>query len=444
MQRFDGTRYKTFRSRKDDLTSIPNNSIAQALIDKKNNLWLITADQKVGIFDTRRFIYHEITVKVKNESFLRHGKKLVCDEEGNVFLIFVDAGLVTLNEKKQEFSDDYNFIPVQDNWMIGDLVQQPGTKKYFIGARKGMIIYNRQTNHLSYRGHNEEKEGFIEAVGDIPVARDFLMDSKGRLWFDSWFGGTPLIYAYDLKRNETVIDKYSLGYFTKNYFEISGFLQQRNGTIWVKGLEVFGKYIDKEKGFQLVYNGYENEQSIAYSRVNNFFEDREENIWVATNTNGLYHFKPAGQFFSNIRQINRRTGLPGDGSVMSFIQTRKGTLFVGAWSDGLYNFDKDFKMIPIDVHRPPADEKKIPFTASLPWSLAPSKDSDIIWMGTQPGVFKIDQRTHLAIYYNPPIMQYRTVRQVAEDKFGNLWMGTQSLGLFKWTAEKGKRKFDYA
>ena len=53
----------------------------------------------------------------------------------------------------------------------------------------------------------------------------------------------------------------------------------------------------KEKKFQLVYNGYENEQSIAYSRVNDLFEDREKNIWVATNNNGLYMFNPDAQFF---------------------------------------------------------------------------------------------------------------------------------------------------
>ena len=56
LQRFDGIRYKTFRSRKDDSTSIPNNNIAQILFDKKNNLWLITADQKIGVFDTRVYL----------------------------------------------------------------------------------------------------------------------------------------------------------------------------------------------------------------------------------------------------------------------------------------------------------------------------------------------------------------------------------------------------
>jgi signal transduction histidine kinase len=63
-------------------------------------------------------------------------------------------------------------------------------------------------------------------------------------------------------------------------------------------------------------------------------------------------------------------------------------------------------------------------------------------MGTQPGVFAINEARRTCAYYNPPIMQDRTVRQAVEDKYGNLWMGTQSLGLFKWTAAKGKRNFD--
>jgi len=102
LQRFDGSRYKTFRARKDDSTSIPNNVIIQILFDKKNNLWLITADQKIGIFDTKNFIYHEIKVRVRDLSMLNHGKRLICDNEGNLFLLFVDASYVTWNENKQE------------------------------------------------------------------------------------------------------------------------------------------------------------------------------------------------------------------------------------------------------------------------------------------------------------------------------------------------------
>jgi len=436
LQRFDGMRYETFRSRKNDPSSIPHNYIVQILFDKKKNLWLSTGDGKFGIFDTHNFIYREVRVKIKDPKFLLQENKLILDEEGNLFILFGNFSFVTWNEKKQEFSAEYNFIPIPEDWGLTDLIQQPGTKKYWIGTHTGTAIYDRQTNQLSYAGHNVGKEKFIDKFGALPAPWHFLFDSYNRVWFDDWLGGIPLIYAYDLKKNEPVIEKYSLIPFLKTYYEIKNFLQQKNGTIWINGLGVFGRYLEKEKQFQLVHNGFENEQSISYSKVNHLFEDKEENIWTATNTNGLFQFNPSSQFFTNIRQINRVSGRLGNGSMMSFIQTNDGSLLAGAWSDGIYHFDRNYKMIPLNIRG--FDEKKAPYA----WSLFLSHDSNVIWMATQPGIFAINQATHSATYYNPAVMQNRTVRQITEDKYGNLWMGTQSIGLFKWTAEKGKTKFD--
>ncbi len=80
-------------------------------------------------------------------------------------------------------------------------------------------------------------------------------------------------------------------------------------------------------------------------------------------------------------------------------------------------------MVPLNIRG--MDEKQ---TTSI-WSMCYSPDSNTIWMGAQPGVYAYDQITQSAKFYNPAIMQDRTVRQVAADKYGNLWMGTQSLGL---------------
>lgn len=436
LQRFDGVRYKTFRSRQNDPTSIPNNNIVQILFDRKKNMWLLTVDGKVGVFDISKMTYHEVRTKIKDESYFLYARKLICDEDDNMMLLFMGAGLITLDEKKQEFSAEHNFIPNSESWETYDLLQQPGTKKYWISTGKGIRIFNLATHKFSYADHNTEKEKSIDKLKDIPRPGNLFFDSQGRLWFEAWLGGGAFLYAYDIKHDNMVVEKYSLGSAIKNYYELTGFIQQKNGTIWVKGLGVFGRYLEKEKQFQLVYNSYESEQSISYSRVNWLFEDREANIWVATNTNGLYQFNPTAQFFTNIRHINRVTKALGDGSMMSFIQARDKTLLAGAWSDGLYRFDTNYNMLAVNVKG--FSEKIAPFA----WSLSYSRDSSLIWMGTQPGIFGINEANHTSVYHNPPIMQNRTVRQAIEDKYGNLWMGTQSLGLFKWTAEKGKLKFD--
>jgi hypothetical protein len=54
-----------------------------------------------------------------------------------------------------------------------------------------------------------------------------------------------------------------------------------------------------------VYNGYENEQSISYARVDNLFEDREQIfgcVPIQTGyTNSILHLN----FFTNVRQIKQ-------------------------------------------------------------------------------------------------------------------------------------------
>lgn len=37
---------------------------------------------------------------------------------------------------------------------------------------------------------------------------------------------------------------------------------------------------------------------------------------------------------------------------------------------------------------------------------------------------------------------HRTVRQLAQDRYGNIWIGTQSQGIFKWTPSKAKEDFN--
>jgi len=435
LQRFDGQRYISFRHETEDPLSIPNNYIVQLLLDKKKNLWILTGDGKVGTFDTKRFIYHRVKVTIKDTTQLTIDRELIEDEQGNLLLLYHNNDLVTWSEKNKEFAAEYNFIKLPAGFQIVDILQQPGTKKYWIGRREGLTVYNLETKNLSYHGHNIEKEPIIEEFGEVPVPNNLLFDKRGRLWFDTWIGA-PTIFCYDMKKKEIVLWYYYFTGVVDGYHESRGFLEQRDSTIWVKGLNVFARYLEKEKKFLSVYNGYQSEQSIDYDRVNNLFEDRDNNIWVTTNNNGLYSFNPSEQFFSNVRHIHRRTNLPGRGWMMSFIITKNRTLLAGAWGEGLYRYDSNYRTIPLNIKG--IDEKNSPSI----WSMSRSADSNIIWMGAQPGIYKFDERTQSVTFYDPPPLWGRTLRQIACDKFNNVWIGTQSLGVFKWTSAKGQKKFE--
>jgi ligand-binding sensor domain-containing protein/signal transduction histidine kinase len=439
LQRYDGVRYKVFRRTEKDSSSIPSNPVWQLLIDKKKNLWVLLADGRVGIFNTKKFTFREVPVHFeKPVSPNTAVKRLITDEYGHMFYLMGGSEVITLDEKGDEFSYTHNFFKQKEQWGIADFQQQPGTQKYWMSIEGGGIaVYNKATGQLSYAGNNIEKESAIEQYKALGTLYHFYFDRKQRLWFIEWgIRPFPHIYCYDVKINKPVVEKAALISSLKTYHEIRGFFQQRDGTVWIKGLLVFAKFSETEKKFQIVYNGYRNERSIAYETVHCLYEDREKNVWVATDNNGLYRFNPSLEFFSNISHINRMTGIKGEGGTMCFMFTNRGTVLAGNWGDGVYQYDKGFNVISANIKG--FDNNGGPSI----WSMFASRDGNTIWMSSQPGIYAVDQKNSTAKFYNPAVLENKTIRQIAEDKNGNLWLGMHSTGVYKWTAAKGKNKFD--
>jgi ligand-binding sensor domain-containing protein/PKD repeat protein len=438
LQRFDGIRYKTFRHDDNDISSLPSKSVIQLLIDSKKNLWVLNADGNVGIFNTKKFIYREAAVKFKTKLSLRTvSKRLIKDEYGNIFFLLAGRELITWNEKNNEFSFAHNFFLQNKEWGIADFAQQPGTQKYWISIQgAGIAVYDQAANKLSYAGNNVENERAIEQFEKKISAYNFFFDKQHRLWFNTLGSGFQYTYSYDLKKHEFILNEYEFYSFFKTYYEGLGFFEQQDGSIWIKGSKVFARYLEKEKKFEHVSDIYKNETDISYRIITDLFEDRERNIWVGTGNNGLFRFNPAEELFTNIKHISRSTGIEGDGGAISFIRDTDGSMLIGHWGDGLYRYDKNFKPIPVSIKG--IDDNNL---ISI-WDMDYSKDSQIIWMSAQPGVYIYNTKSRSAAFYNPPVLQNKTVREIAEDKKGNLWLGMQAIGVFKWDAVKGKSKFE--
>jgi ligand-binding sensor domain-containing protein/two-component sensor histidine kinase len=430
LQRFDGTRFLTFRHRSSDSTSIPDNNINHLFLDKKDNLWLLTASGKVGTFDTRKFRFRPAAIAYTKKNSLQADKKFFTDSRGNIYLLCFRTELLVYNEKENIFVPAKHLVPLPPKWSILSFREDAQTGKYYIGADSGLVVFNTRTNNLSYSGHNVDKDPLIEQYGCLPYVVPMLLDSKHRLWFLTWPPtlGRPSFYCYNLINNTAVLKNYSFLPLIKEYHEPDGMMEQKNGAIWIWGGKIFASFLEKEKRFQLVHNGYINDQSIAFETVHDLKEDREENLWVATNNNGLFRFNPSQEYFTNVHHINRTTRKPGEGSPLSFIADNNNTILMGAWGNGIYRFDSSFNNIPLKI-------KGITENNSLSvWHMLQSNDSNIIWMGTQPGgLYKYNRQTQSAVYYDVPAVERSTIRQIAEDKYGNLWIGTHTRGLFKYT-----------
>jgi len=407
LQRFDGTRFLTFRHRASDSASVPDNNINRLFRDKKDRLWLLTAAGHAGIFDTKKFRYKPVTIAYTKKNSLHTDKQFFTDSRGNIYLLCFRTEVLVYNEKENRFVSASHLIPLPPKWPIMSFCEDVQSGKFYIGSDSGLVVFNRLTNKLSYTGNNVEKDPLIKTWGHIPNVAPMLLDSKHRLWFLTWppTVGCPTFFCYNLQSNTTLLKNYSFLPLVKEYHEPSSMLEQKNGTIWIKGGNIFASYLEKENKFQLVHNGYVNDQSIAFETVHDLKEDGEENLWVATNNNGLFRFNPSREFFTNVHHINRVKNKPGEGSPLSFIADKNNTVLMGAWGNGLYRFDSSFNNIPLNI-------KGIAENNSLViWNMLQGNDSQTVWMGTQPGgLYKYNRKTQSAVYYDVPALEQSTVR----------------------------------
>jgi ligand-binding sensor domain-containing protein len=431
LQRFDGIRFKTFRHDEKNPASIPPNPVWQLLVDRRKNLWVLLSDGRVGIFDTRNFIFKEVPVKFKRpvspNTLL---KRLIIDEEGNLFYLISGSEVITFNEKANAFSHTYNFFKQREEWHINDFIEQPGTSKYWFSIENGGIaIYNKATGALSYNDNNTEREPAIDAFDKSKSYNTLFFDSQNRLWAvhpEDY----PIISCYNTVTGLFVIKNLSIYPQLKTWFEIKRFVQQKDGTIWIHGMLLLARFVETEGRFELVHNGYQNERSITYEMVHCLYEDTENNIWVCTDNNGLYRFNPSKEFFTNVNHTNRVTGKKGHGNVRAFMHTKWGTLLVATLNDGLYQYDQNINSIPVNIKG--IDNKGGPSI----WSIASSKDSNTLWLGSQSGFYAVDQFHRTSKYFNPSILANSVVLQIAEDKNGKLWLGSRAKGLFAYNTSK--------
>lgn len=438
LQRFDGNRFITFRHNPANSYSLPDNYIMTIHYDKNKRLWILFGNGKIGIFNTRNFQFKEVTVKTSDPRMLVSDRALFEDSKGNILYFFPGRDILTLNEAQDEFTADYNMFKLPSNFKVWSIKEDLKTGKLYIGCDAGFVVYDPLKNKTSYTDNNAGNEALIGQLGELDQVSILMIDSKQRLWFQRWQSGQgyPVLYCYDLVNNILIMDRQVLLETFQSYHELKKMIEQKDSTIWLTGLATFARYQESKKSFQPVYNGYVNDQSIYYQRVNDIFEDRENNLWVATSNNGVYVFNPKQQLFYSIPHLNRFTQRQGDGNVLSFAHTGSGEILVGTWGDGIYKYDSSFNRIPINIRG--LDENN----AFSGWSMIHSITYKETWIGLQPGVMMIDEEVNRARTYNPAMFKNNTIRQVAMDHRGNVWIGTQRAGLFKWVREKGKKKFE--
>lgn len=423
--RYDGYRFVNFLTPRNGSFSFEN--IAVLYYDKTHSIWMVTADSKVGVFNPRDHTFREVDAKALEKEAYRQIQFL---ETGDgTFLLQEYMGTTyRLDRVANKLVPDSTFIPRPKNWRITRIAWDGEEKRYWIGTDSGLVAYNPVTKLLSYRGHNAERHPIITRYADLLNVLYVMVDREGNLIFHNWppTSTAPFLHSYLRKTGEDVT--FNLGVeLGVGYHELGECLQQRSGRLWVWGHPVLAEWLPGRKHFAPMLNDYRTEHSIRFDYVRTLFEDGERNVWVATD-NGLYFFNPDAQLFANYNFAHPGEKELHEYPATSVLQAQDSTVYVSTWGTGLFLYDNALNPIPV----PKALEVVNAQNHSV-WDMLQHTRTGNIWMTFQGGDIAVyNPETKTATKYAPEVFDKRTIRQVVEDKDGNLWFGTHAGAIIKW------------
>ena len=202
-----------------------------------------------------------------------------------------------------------------------------------------------------------------------------------------------------LRRRNGMIDGRSQNAFGTDYRDSQGNVWHCE-IVWHSGADVV-RYMNLPPGTQPA--------RIAF---NTLFEDREGNIWLSTDGQGLYRVRT-----QTIQVLSKEHGLP-DSNVYPIYQSRDEAIWIGTWTAGLTQV-KDGKFTTYTT----ADG----LASNRVTAIAEDRDG-VLWVATYNGLHRMrngrfDSVSTNGIFRGIPAVD-AAIRVIHQDPAGVMWVGS--------------------
>lgn len=450
--RFDGYDVKIFRSSAQTPGKLTNNEIECIVEDKYNKLWIGTYEG-VNILDKKNF---EIK-PFKNE--FTDGKRInyvMNDRNGFIWICVANVGVLKVNPddgKFELFSTDKNSRIKLTNNNVSQVYEDRTGNIWLNYWKGGIMCIDKET----------EKVLAEASIGQNNNPFRIFQDSDGLYWVLTWGDG---IYHMTLdSRNQLDIFQPKLTPSSKPIDKIVYSIAQDNkfGHVWIvsfSGLYVFQK--NGTDNYDLV-DGKSIVKKTSGEIFHDIYKDTFGNLWLGSLADGAYRLDLMNLSFDNYPIYDP------DQSVKPFVtnlcQTNSGNLYIALDRKGLFKFNMEDGSVR-SISDPQLNELKsisailnitgsnevwianegsgiiyvfsengngLQFKRMLAVNNANENliksffedDKKNIWIGATTGLYKKLPNDNI-LSYNIP-----NVNTIGQDTDGNIWVGTDKLGLYK-------------
>ena len=384
------------------LKSFPNISVSSLCELENGDIWIYTDDNKIQCYNSENesFNAYPVFFESNNNRVMR----IAAYSEYEILIGTINNGVIRFNTRTKE---SIPFISCgKDNFMRCFLQYSPDT--YWIGTERGIFVYNSMTKQTELM---EMEFGNPYKLNDNAIY-DLYRDKEGGIWVGTFFGGIN----YHSNEYENFA-KYIPGY---NPNQLKGkavrdIKKDSYNNLWI-GTEDGGLHKLNLSTREITH--FSIEDGLPGNNIQALLPDGDD-LLIATYELGLSVLNiPTGKI-RNYYPIGSGRNNPSN-SIYSIMKTRDGIIYLATIS-GCEIFYKETGIF----------EKLNNQIFSHITSLLEDQRG-IIWFTTvSGGVFSLNPQTHslnnyISDPYNENSLSHNVVNYVYEDNKQNLWFATNN------------------
>lgn len=411
-------------------STIPQASICGGYIrsiaeDKQGNMWFASQDNGLSIYNPTSNTF--TNYNTSNSTIPANNIfSLQLLDNGNMMISTIGGGVFFYNAKNHEFhSFPQLFNTIATRYIYCAL--QNRQKELLLGTEgNGLMIFDPAIQTLEQHPIFQE---YLQDIGDTKV-HNIYEDNLGNIWIGMNYKGLCVIKKPS--DNFLTYRKISNKPNSLSFGHAMGVAKDQDGEIWIA---TDGGGLNRYNPINKQYTSYKHEdnnsKSIPDNAVVSVLCDSKNRIWAGTYIGGLCLFDKKNETFTSFQANGAEDDITSN-YVRCIIEDKRGFLWIATSGGGLNRFDTEkqsFRSFKHEKYRGLIDNyiTKI-FIDSR----------DIMWIGTFFGLSCMDIHTEtFTSFGNDSGLSSLSIYSIAEDKNGDIWIGTQN-GLNKYNPEENK------
>lgn len=437
LQRFDGVKFIQFKLTREGNDPFPYSPLTQIIpVDSGRMLLHFQGLREFGIFNPVDFSYHKVSIKTAQPMPARAEFSAWADSRGVVYLNVLRYGVLQYDKQQNAFVDNHPFaFPAEFQTGLIGVHEDVVTDRIWFAGKKGLCIFDRASGQMWHHGFNPKNLPLLRNDSVQENITQVYIDRKRRIWINNWpMNGKAGQHKYCFdSTGSRLLSKDTLGLLsgTKGYTEYNHFFEGRKAGLWIYGVGVLYNWdrLNQRFHFNRSATG-QGINTIDYDKVTQVVEDRDGNLWIATNS-GLYFTSMGSGTYSVMNAIIGDEAV----NIEDILEMPNGDMWYATWGRGVIVTDSMLqpKPFPIQSPPPPADwQGPLRDATILTWNLYRRPSTGEVWVGCQAGVIMVyNLQKKSTRYLRPPEAAEGTIRFITEDRQGQLWLATQGGRLLR-------------